>query len=134
MKKKQSPPVEKRGAFGLSAPQRRMVLLITNLVGFGALYILLPKLGFYYLPVIYLLGGAALALWFVCYNRGFNTRGKTADMLSDEIPLADRETMIAEGNRRFDRSRWALLILIPLLLIMLVDLVYLFLIPEGLFQ
>ena len=135
MKKKQSPveKVEKR-VFGLSAAQRRMVLLLTNLVCFGALYIVLPKLGFYHLPIVYLIGGGALAIWFVIYNRGFNTRGKTPDLLPDDIPLADREAMIAEGERRFARSRWTLLVLIPLLLIILLDFIYLNFIPEGLFQ
>ena len=122
MKKKKSPveKVEKR-VFGLSAAQRRMVLLLTNLVCFGALYVVIPKLGFYHLPIVYLIGGGALAIWFVIYNRGFNTRGKTPDMLPDSLSLSEREELIAEGNRRFARSRWALLVLIPLLVIILLD-------------
>ncbi len=135
MKKKKSPveKVEKR-VFGLSAAQRRMVLLLTNLVCFGALYVVIPKLGFYHLPIVYLIGGGALAIWFVIYNRGFNTRGKTPDMLPDSLSLSEREELIAEGNRRFARSRWALLVLIPLLVIILLDFIYLNFIPEGLFQ
>jgi len=135
LKKKKSPveKVEKR-VFGLSAAQRRMVLLLTNLVCFGALYVVIPKLGFYHLPIVYLIGGGALAIWFVIYNRGFNTRGKTPDMLPDSLSLSEREELIAEGNRRFARSRWALLVLIPLLVIILLDFIYLNFIPEGLFQ
>ena len=76
----------------------------------------------------------AVLLFYVIYNRGFNTRGMTADMLPDDLPLAKREEMIAEGNRRALRSQWALYVLLPLLLVLLFDVIYLFLIPEGLFS
>lgn len=113
---------------------RRMLFLIANTVGFAVLYYLLPNLGFFYLPHIYLIGGGALAIWYVIYNRGFNTRGKTADMLPDELPLEQREKLIAEGKQRAQRSAWALLILLPIVFVFLLDTVYLFLIPEGLFS
>ena len=98
------------------------------------LYYVLPRFGFLYTPHVYLFGGGALAIWYVIYNRGFNTRGKTADMLPDELPLEKREALIAEGERRFQKTRWALFILLPLLFVFLFDTVYLFLIPEGLFS
>ena len=113
---------------------RRLLILIANTLGFATLYYVLPEFGFFYLPHIYLACGGGLALWYVIYNRGFNTHGKTADMLPDSLPLEERERLIAEGARRFDKTRWVLLILLPLLLVFLFDTVYLFLIPEGLFS
>ena len=113
---------------------RRMLILVANTLILVTLYYLLPGLGFFYMPHIYLLGGGALALWFVIYNRGFNTRGKTADMLPDTLPLEKRQRMIEEGEKRFEKTRWVLLILLPLMLVFLVDTIYLFLIPEGLFS
>ena len=111
-----------------------MVLLIANTVLLTILYYTAPALGFSYLPVVYLLGGGTLALWFVIYNRGFRTKGKTADMLPEHLPLAEREHMIAEGERRFRKSRWALTVLLPVIFVFLIDMVYLFILPKGLFS
>lgn len=113
---------------------RHMILLIVNTVFFIALYYLIPLLGFRYMPFIYLAIGTASALWFVIYNRGFNTRGKTPEMLPEEIPFAEREAMIAEGKRRFDKSKWILTVILPVIFTILIDIIYLFLIPEGLFS
>ncbi len=111
-----------------------MLLLVLNTAALACLYFVLASHGFPYVTFIYLFIGAALAIWYVIYNRGFNTRGKTADMLPDSIPLAEREALIEAGKQRMQKSRWALLILLPLLITLLLDMVYLFLIPEGLFS
>lgn len=108
------------------------VALIGNTVLLLMLYYAAPLFRFFYLPVIYLLAGIGLALWYVGYNRGFNTRGKTADQLPDDIPLPEREELIADGKRRMKRSRWALTLLLPLIIVLLIDMIYLFFIPEGL--
>ena len=111
-----------------------MILLIANTVLMAILYYTAPALGFPYLPVVYLLGGGALALWFVTYNRGFRTKGKTADMLPEYLPLAERERMIAEGEYRFRKSRWVLTVLLPVIFVFLIDMIYLFILPKGLFS
>ncbi len=113
---------------------RRMLILIANTIGFTALYYVLPMLGFFYMPHIYLTAGGALALWYIIYNRGFNTKGKTPDMLSDTLSLEERKELIRVGRERFEKTRWVLLILLPLLLVFLIDMIYLFMIPEGLFS
>ena len=110
---------------------RRMLLLVAVTVGLTTLYYLLPKLGFYYAPHVYLVVGGVTALGYVLYNRGFHTRGKTEDMLPNHLPLEVRRQMIADGKRRFERSKWVLLILLPILLVFLIDIIYLFMIPEG---
>ncbi len=112
---------------------RRLLILIANTLGFATLYYVLPEFGFFYMPHVYLACGGGLALWYVIYNRGFQTRGKTVDMLPDHLSREERERMIAEGIQRFNKTRWVLLILLPILLVFLLDTVYLFLIPEGLF-
>ncbi len=111
-----------------------MLILIANTIGFAALYYILPVLGFFYMPHVYLAGGGGLALWYIIYNRGFNLKGKTPDMLSDTLTLEERQRLIRESEERFERTRWALLILLPLLLVFLFDTIYLFIIPEGLFS
>ena len=123
-----------RNTGNLPQGRRHMILLIANTIFFILIYYLVPLLGFRYMPLVYLVGGAALAFWFVIYNRGFRTRGKTPDMLPEELPLAEREEMIADGERRFKKSRWALTILLPIIFTFLFDIIYLFMVPEGLFS
>ncbi len=118
------PPEEKRGAVG------KALVLSANLILFLSLYYLLPQVGFYHLPFIYVLGGAALALWYVIYNRGFSLHNATPEMLPDSYSREEKEAMLEEAERRMKRSRWALLILIPLIAVILVDMVVLVL-PEG---
>lgn len=113
---------------------RRILILIANTLGLATLYYVIPAFGFYYMPHIYLILGGGLAVWYVLYNHGFNTHGKTAEMLPDSLPLEERQHMIAEGTRRFEQTRWVLLILLPILLVFLFDTIYLFMIPEGLFS
>ena len=111
---------------------RRMLILIANTIGFGALYYILPALGFIYMPHVYLVAGGGLSIWYIIYNRGFDLKGKTPDMLSDALPLEERQKLIRESEERFERTRWVLLILLPILLVFLIDMIYLFMIPEGL--
>ena len=110
-----------------------MLILFANTLILATLYYLLPGLGFFYTPQIYLIGGGALTLWYVIYNRGFNTRGKTVDMLPDSFSVEERQRLIDEGERRFEKTKWVLLILLPILFVFFIDIIYLFFLPEGLF-
>lgn len=116
--------------------RRLAVLLGVNIVLALSLYYLVPVLfparGFPYMSILYLTAGAVLAIWYVVYNRGFRTRGKTPADLPDNLTLAEREKLIAEGENRMRKSRWILLILIPIIVTFLFDMIYLFLIPEEL--
>ena len=125
---KTNPTVSKKVAI------RRMLLLVAITVALATLYYILPAFGFLYAPHVYLAAGGGLALGYVIYNRGFNTRGKTVDMLPEHIPVEKRQQMIQDGARRFESSRWVLLILLPILLVFMIDIIYLFMIPEGLFS
>ena len=111
-----------------------MLFLIANTIGFTALYYILPMLGFFYMPHVYLIAGGGLALWYIIYNRGFTLKGKTPDMLSDTLSLEERQELIRVSEEHFEKTRWVLLILLPLLLVFLIDTIYLFMIPEGLFS
>ena len=131
------PKLPKKGEKRPPTPgaRRLAVLLAVNVVLALLLYYLVPVLlpagSFPYMSVLYLAAGAALAIWYVVYNRGFRTRGKSPADLPDNLPLTEREQMIADGERRMRQSRWALTILIPIIVTFLFDMIYLFLIPEG---
>ena len=111
--------------------KQMVLILVANLMLFGTLYYLLPLLGFYYLPFIYLGIASVLALWYVIYNKGFRTLHKTPDMLPDSFTIEEREFMVADGKRRMESSRWMLLILLPIIAVFLIDYIYL-LLPEDL--
>ena len=122
MKKKGSP---------LPAVQKRFLLMLICTVPAIALYYGLPLIGFRYPHYLYAALGGGVAIWYVIYNRGFNTHKKTADMLPDTIPLAEREELIAEGCRREARSAWALYLLFPIIVTFLIDMIILFILPSG---
>ena len=52
---------------------RRLLILFANTLLLATLYYVLPGVGFFYMPQIYLVLGGGLALWYVIYNRGFIT-------------------------------------------------------------
>lgn len=115
---------------GLSPNQKRLMLILLCLIPAVALYYGLPLVGFPWPHVLYVAVGGALAIGYTIYNRGFNTHGKTADMLSPDIPLSEREAMIASGKAREKRSAWVLYLLFPILITLLIDTVILFLLPD----
>ena len=105
---------------------RLMLLLIFNTALFVSVYFTLPVLTrFAYLPVIYLAVGCGLMLWFVFYNRGFSLRNAKPEDLPDSLSRAEKEEKIAKAKERFRRSRWALTIVIPILLTFFFDMLYL---------
>ena len=100
------------------------------------LYFLIPSLlSFSYMPQIYLLLGAVLALYYVIYNRGFVAKNATPDELPNHMTPVQKQAFIEEGQRRFKKSKWVLTILIPIILTFFIDIIYLFLYPylEDLF-
>ena len=104
-----------------------MLLLIFNTGWLAALYFVLPAvLQFAYLPAVYLAVGGALGLWFVIYNKGFTRRRIKPENLPIGMTEAERAAWNEEGERLFRRSRWALTIIIPILLVFFADLLYLF--------
>lgn len=71
-----------------------------------------------------LLLGFGLA--YLIYNRFFYRKGLTHEDLPDTMTFAEKEAFLADGEERLKRSKWMLLILIPLLFTFLVDALDLF--------
>ena len=103
------------------------LLLVLNTALFAALYFVLPALLYFpYLPYIYLGIGGAVTIWFVIYNKGFTHRRVKPENLPQGLSKEEKEAWNEEGERLFRRSRWALTLIVPILLIFLADLIYLF--------
>lgn len=114
----------------LSVAQKRFLLVLLCTIPAAAVYYVLPQVGFVWGHVLYTALGGGLAVWLVIYNRGFVLRGKTAGDLDPSLPLAEREAMLADSRRRQARSAWALYLILPILFTLLIDTVFLFLLPD----
>ena len=71
--------------------------------------------------------GLAIVLGFgyVIANYCFARNGVTADMLPPTMSLEERQAYIRERDERRESTKWMLYLLIPLLLVIGVDLLYL---------
>ena len=120
-----------------SDAKKLLIHLLLNSAILITLYFLVPSLfEFYYMPHIYLLAGAVLALYYVIYNRGFVGKNATPDMLPDTMSLADKQAFIEDSRNRLQRSKWVLTLLLPILFTFAIDMLYLFCLPvlESLFS
>jgi hypothetical protein len=73
---------------------------------------------------------AVLLIGYVIYNQGFVLRGVTPEMLDDQLPLEEREGMIARAAARYEASRWIMTLIIPLVVAVLVDALYIYLLSD----
>lgn len=113
------------------SPERRpvwpVILLVVNTVLFAAVYFVVPPLThFAYLPQIYAAVGGTLAIWYAVYNRGFTRLSVRPEQLPPTMTEGEKEAWLAEGKRFRDRSRWALTVIIPILVTFFCDFLYLF--------
>lgn len=76
--------------------------------------------------IIYMVIPAGLLIAYLIYNRGFVYKDVTADMLPAEWS-EEKKTEILESSRtRAERSKWLLAVLIPFVLVLLADALYLY--------
>lgn len=90
---------------------------------------------FPYMPAIYLLVGVGVGLYYLIYNRGFALKNATPDMLPSHLSPVEKQRMLEDAKQRAHNSRWALTIIVPIVLTILADMIYLFIFPyfEGIF-
>ena len=68
-------------------------------------------------------------LVYIIYNRGFSRRGVTVEMLPESWSEEEKEKFIESGNKRFEKSRWMLIVITAFLLTFLIDMIELWIIP-----
>ena len=71
-----------------------------------------------------LLLGFTLA--YLVYNRFFYKKGLTKEQLPDDWSEEKKEAFLADGENRMKKSRFMLLIIVPLIITFLFDTLYLF--------
>ena len=102
--------------------------LALNTVMMVALYFVLQRAGF---PIHYVYVGVGVVLGFgyVIYNRGFVAKNATPDMLPSTMSYEEKMEFIEQGKQRMKKSQWVLTLLLPIIVSLMLDMVYLFLWP-----
>lgn len=116
--------------------KKRMLYLLINTVLMLVIYFAVPPLlHFFYMPHVYVVLGIGLLLYYLIYNRGFVARGITAEDLPDTMTAQEKRDYLESARVRFEKSRWVLTVLLPIIFTFIADVIYLFVFPmlEGLF-
>ena len=117
MKETKAPSQKRRGG------RRDLILLIVNTLLFFTVYRVLLYYAeltddTYYsfmVMVLYLSLLLGFTVAYLIYNRFFYRHGLTRDRLCPDWSEAQKDAFLADAKRRFDRSRWMMLIIFPLL-------------------
>ena len=81
----------------------------------------------------YMLAFGGFLVAYIAYNRAFTRKGVTVDMLPDSWSDEKKQEYVEDGVRRAEKSKWMLSVIIPFLITILADTLYLF-VWEGLLK
>ena len=121
---------QKKGKPMSKEAKRMAALLVCNCVAGIAIYFGCIAAGFPWIMFVYAGLAAVLLIGYVIYNQGFVLRGVTPEMLDDQLPIEEREAMIARATDRYDASRWIMTVIIPLVLSVLLDALYIYVLSD----
>lgn len=103
------------------------IIIVLNSILFYGFYAVLTQFSFWKTVVIvYLIALAAVAAFYVIYNRGFTRKNVTVDMLPDTMSEEEKRAYVEDGETRLRKSKWCVTILFPLLFTFFMDIFYLF--------
>ena len=105
-------------------------LLILNTLLAMLIYFGCVALELMFMIYLYLGLAAVLLIVYVVYNRGFALRDVTPDMLPDSLTLEQKQAKLDEAARRLRDSRWLLTVIVPLIITVMFDAIYLFLLRD----
>lgn len=106
------------------------LLLIFNTLLAILIYFGCAGLGFWPIMLIYVGLAAVLLVAYVIYNRGFALRGVTPEMLPDSMSEDEKRAKLGEAAERQRASRWMMTIVLPLIIAVLFDVVYLYFLKD----
>lgn len=133
---KKTPNGEKKPLSGKA--KLRLVLLIVNTILFFSVYRVLlyvaTTVQTLYLSYLVMIGYAALLVGFtlayLIYNRFLYRKGLTKDDLNPAWTEEQKEAFLADGEEHLEKSKWMMLVILPLIFTFLCDALDLFII-EG---
>ena len=113
------------------SPEKKILAkyLALNTVMMVVLYFLVQRIGF---PIhyVYVGLGVILGLFYVIYNRGFAGKDATPDMLPDTMSYEEKLEFIEQSKQRMRKTQWVLTLLLPIIVALMLDMLYLFLWPQ----
>lgn len=108
-------------------------VVLTVVVLFVYRLFLVPNTPIYqYYPFVmwgYMIILTVVVVVYIFYNRAFSRNGVTVDMLPMEWSEEKKNEFVASAERRRNRSRWMLMLIIAFLVTFLVDAIELFVLP-----
>ncbi len=124
-----SPDAKKRAALMIGNT------LILTFIYFGTMGLNEPVLSFT-VTAGYWLAFAVFGLVYIVYNRAFTRNGVTEEMLPDTWSKDKKQEYIADAENRAKSSKWMLTVIIPVMIPIALDAIYLFTWPmiQGLFN
>ena len=103
-----------------------------NTILFFGLYYACVAMRFNAVFFVYIGLAAVLLIIYAVYNQGFVLRGATPEMLDEKLPLAQRQAMIDQAAARDTASRWMLTLILPLIVTVLADALYVYFLADAL--
>lgn len=76
--------------------------------------------------VAYMVAFGGMLAAYIIYNRAFSRKNITMDMLPDHWSADEKQSYLRDGEERMKKSRWMLMIIIPLLVTFAAEAMYLF--------
>ena len=112
-----------------------LLLVVVNTVLFYTVYVMLASgdAGYLVSQIVLWTYFAALIGFFsayIIYNKGFTMVNRTPDSFPEDWSYEKMCAVTAEGERRKKRSKWMLVIIIPLLFTFMFDMVDLFILDR----
>ena len=124
------PCARKENVLKPEAKKLLILLLVNSLILIPLYFLLAEVIEFAYTHYIYLLAVAVLGLYYVIYNRGFIGKNVTPENLPGTMSSLEKQRFIDDCAERLKKSRWALTLIIPILLTFVADIAFLYLLPR----
>lgn len=113
---------------------RYLVILAINTVLFFSVYRVLlyyaemADNAFYSfcVMILYMVLLVGFVLGYLIYNRFLYRKNLTEEDLPADMPTEEKQEFLADGKRRLERSKWMMLFIFPLALVLLLDAAELF--------
>jgi len=93
------------------------------------IYFLLVGLEYYFIDFVYMGLLTVLAIVYVVYNKGFRASQLTYEQLPPDMPDEKKRKILEERDSHIQKSKWMLVFLIPLTLVLLVELFIMHILP-----
>ena len=99
-------------------PMKRIIALSVNIILFLGIFLVAWDNGLeLIISAVYGAITLAVALYYILYNRGTIGKLPTPEMLPTTWDKAEREAFLADLRARREKSKWAMLILIPMIVV-----------------